>query len=48
MSNTLPEDAQPWECILVRWDKHEELTRVCPWELTANSPADKEVKDKGE
>lgn len=48
VSNTFPEDAQPWECILVRWDKHEELTRVCPWELTANSPADKEAKDKGE
>ena len=34
VSNTLAEDAQPWECVVVRWDKYEELMRVCPWELS--------------
>ena len=34
VNNVFAEDGEPWECVVVRWDRHEELTRVCPWELT--------------
>jgi hypothetical protein len=50
VSNTVAEDAQPWECVVVRWDKYEELMRVCPWELSdvqADAVGNKANKSRG-
>ena len=50
VSNTVAEDAQPWECVVVRWDKYEELMRVCPWELSdvqADAVGNKVNKSRG-
>lgn len=33
VTNLYTPDTQAWECIQVRWDNHEELSHVCPWEL---------------
>ena len=53
VSNTVAEDVSPWECVVVRWDKYEELMRVCPWELSdvqagpADAVGNKANKSKG-
>jgi len=33
VNNLYTLDEQPWDCIQVRWDDHDELSLVCPWEL---------------
>ena len=40
LNNNFPNDAEPWECVQVRWESDTELTMACPWVSPQLSPHD--------
>ncbi|KAJ1471052.1 hypothetical protein T484DRAFT_1845427 [Baffinella frigidus] len=36
-NRALEEDGDPWECLKVQWDKDDDFSEVCPWEVTVST-----------